>query len=91
MVLHAGLLTDGPRFHSSRCNPAPAMVEQVIECVPAMAGVVCPLPAPGLDPLGASVVHTLTVGVDAERKGFAVGIQPAQMLMAELDRGAAPP
>ena len=28
------------------------------------AGVACPLPAPGLDPWGASVVHTLTVGVD---------------------------
>jgi aminoglycoside phosphotransferase (APT) family kinase protein len=45
-------------------NPAPAMVEQVIECVAAMAGVACPLPAPGLPLWGASVVHTLTVGVD---------------------------
>ena len=29
-----------------------------------MAGVACPLPAPDLRPWGASVVHTLTVGVD---------------------------
>ncbi len=40
------------------------MVEQVVECVAAMAGVACPLPAPDLRPWGASVVHTLTVGVD---------------------------
>ena len=45
-------------------NPSPAMVEQVVECVAAMAGVACPLPAPDLRPWGASVVHTLTVGVD---------------------------
>jgi aminoglycoside phosphotransferase (APT) family kinase protein len=45
-------------------NPSPAMVERVVECVAAMAGVACPLPAPGLHPWGASVVHTLTVGVD---------------------------
>jgi len=45
-------------------NPSPAMVEQVVECVAAMAGVACPLPAPDLLPWGASVVHTLTVGVD---------------------------
>ena len=46
-------------------NPAPAMVEQVIECVAAMAGVACPLPAPpGLQPWGASVVNTLTAGVN---------------------------
>ena len=45
-------------------NPSRAMVEQVVECVAAMAGVACPLPAPDLRPWGASVVHTLTVGVD---------------------------
>ena len=45
-------------------NPSPAMVEQVVECVAAMAGVVCPLPTPDLLPWGASVVHTLRVGVD---------------------------
>ena len=45
-------------------NPATALVERVMECVAAMAGVVCPLPAPGLDQWGASVVHTLTVGVE---------------------------
>jgi aminoglycoside phosphotransferase (APT) family kinase protein len=45
-------------------NPAPALVEQVMECVAAMAGIACPLPAPGQDPWGASVVHTLTAGVD---------------------------
>jgi len=39
-------------------------VEQVLECVAAMARVVCPLSAPGLDPWGSSVVHTLTAGVD---------------------------
>jgi aminoglycoside phosphotransferase (APT) family kinase protein len=45
-------------------NPAPKIVERVFECVAAMAGIACPLPAPGLDAWGASVVHTLTVGVD---------------------------
>jgi aminoglycoside phosphotransferase (APT) family kinase protein len=45
-------------------NPAPALVERVFECIAAMAGIACPLPAPGPDPWGASVVHTLTVGVD---------------------------
>jgi Phosphotransferase enzyme family len=45
-------------------NPSRAMVEQVVECVAAMAGVACPLPAPDLRPWGESVVHTLTVGVD---------------------------
>jgi aminoglycoside phosphotransferase (APT) family kinase protein len=45
-------------------NPAPATVERVFECVAAMAGIECPLPAPGQDEWGASVVHTLTVGVD---------------------------
>jgi aminoglycoside phosphotransferase (APT) family kinase protein len=45
-------------------NPAPALVEQVFECVAAMAGIACSLPAPGVDAWGVSVVHTLTVGVD---------------------------
>jgi hypothetical protein len=45
-------------------NPSPAMVQQVVACVAAMVGVACPLPAPDLLPWGASVVHTLTVGVD---------------------------
>lgn len=45
-------------------NPTPAMVEQVMECVAAMVGVACSLPAPGADPWGASVALTLTVGVD---------------------------
>src|SRR6185295_556947 len=45
-------------------NPSPAMVEQVVECLAAMIGVACPLPTPDLHPWGASVVHTLTVGVD---------------------------
>jgi aminoglycoside phosphotransferase (APT) family kinase protein len=44
-------------------NPSPAMVEQVIECVAATAGVAGPLPAPD-HPWGAFVVHTLTVGED---------------------------
>lgn len=45
-------------------NPTPAMVDRVFECVAAMVGVACPLPAPGVPSWGASVVHTLTVGVD---------------------------
>ena len=45
-------------------NPSPAIVERVFECVAAMAGVACRLPAPGPEEWGASVVHTLTVGVD---------------------------
>ncbi|MDQ2699580.1 MAG: phosphotransferase, partial [Actinomycetota bacterium] len=45
-------------------NPPPALVEQVFECVAAMHGVVPPLPAPGRDEWGASVVHALTAGVD---------------------------
>ena len=45
-------------------NPPPAMVERVVECVAAMTGIACPLPAPDLRPWGASVVHALTVGVD---------------------------
>jgi len=49
---------------ASRDNHPPALMEQVIECVTAMAGVACELPAPGRDAWGASVVHTLRVGVD---------------------------
>jgi aminoglycoside phosphotransferase (APT) family kinase protein len=43
-------------------NPSAAMVAQVIECIAAMAGIVCPLRPPDQLPWGASVVHTLTVG-----------------------------
>ena len=49
---------------SSVDNPASATVERVFECVAAMGGVAASLSAPGLDPWGASVVQTLTVGVD---------------------------
>jgi len=43
-------------------NPSPAMVEQVVACVAAQAGVACPLPpADGLS-WGAFVVRTITVG-----------------------------
>jgi aminoglycoside phosphotransferase (APT) family kinase protein len=49
---------------SSVRNPAPALVERVMESVAAMAGIACALAAPGGDAWGASVVHTLTVGVD---------------------------
>ena len=45
-------------------NPSPAVVGQMVECVAAKAGVMCPLPAPEVQPWGASVVHTLIVGVD---------------------------
>jgi aminoglycoside phosphotransferase (APT) family kinase protein len=45
-------------------NPSPAMVDQVVECVAAMVGVACPLLPPDQRPWGASVVQTLTVGVD---------------------------
>jgi aminoglycoside phosphotransferase (APT) family kinase protein len=40
------------------------MLEQVVQLVSAEAGIACPLPPPDLRPWGASVVHTLTVGVD---------------------------
>lgn len=49
---------------ASKRNLSAAMVEQVVECVAAMAGIACPPPAPDLGPWGASVVHTLTVGAD---------------------------
>ena len=49
---------------SSARNPPPSMVERVLECVAAQAGIASRLPAPGLDPWGASVVESLTVGVD---------------------------
>jgi len=45
-------------------NPPPAMVERLFECVAAQAGIECPLSAPWVDPWGASVVRTLTAGVD---------------------------
>ena len=45
-------------------NPPPEIVERVFESTAAMAGIACALPAPGRAGWGASVVHTLTVGVD---------------------------
>jgi hypothetical protein len=48
----------------SRGVPVPEYPQRVAECVAAMAGVACPLLPPDLLPWGASVVHTLTVGVD---------------------------
>lgn len=45
-------------------GPSPAVVGQVVECLAAMSGVACSLPTPDLRTWGASVVHTLTVGVD---------------------------
>jgi aminoglycoside phosphotransferase (APT) family kinase protein len=43
-------------------NATPAMVERMVECVAAMAGVACPLRPPDLLPWGESVVQTLNVG-----------------------------
>jgi aminoglycoside phosphotransferase (APT) family kinase protein len=45
-------------------NPSAAMVQQVVECVGAMAGIECPLLPPDGLAWGESVVNTLTVGVD---------------------------
>jgi len=45
-------------------NPSPAMVEQVINCVAAMEGISCALSPPDGLGWGASVVHTLTVGLE---------------------------
>ena len=45
-------------------NPALEIVERVFEYAAAMGGIACPLPAPGRPSWGASVVQTLTVGVD---------------------------
>lgn len=42
----------------------PQLVDRVIECVSAAAGIVGPQPAPALQPWGEFVVNTLTVGED---------------------------
>ena len=44
-------------------NPSPTMVEQVVECIAAQAGLAGPSVA-DVEPWGAFVVHALTVGVD---------------------------
>jgi len=48
----------------SEDNPSPAVVEAMVECVAAKAGIGGPWPAPDLRPWGAFVVRTLTVGED---------------------------
>ena len=52
-----------PRSRSCRAdrsdNPSPAVVEAMVECIAAKAGVAGPLPAPDLLPWGEFVVHTL--------------------------------
>jgi aminoglycoside phosphotransferase (APT) family kinase protein len=45
-------------------NPPPELVERVFECTIAMADIACALPPPGAAGWGASVVETLTAGVD---------------------------
>jgi aminoglycoside phosphotransferase (APT) family kinase protein len=45
-------------------NPAPALVERVVDCIGLMAGIECALPAPGVAAWGASVVQALTSGVE---------------------------
>lgn len=45
-------------------NPPPKLVERVFECTAAMADIACALSPPGADGWGASVVKTLTIGVD---------------------------
>ena len=74
-------------------NPSSAMVEQVVECVAAMAGVACPLPAPDLRPWGASVVHTLTVGVDgwAMHEPLRTGVVAARRCSTEWRPSAPTP
>ena len=42
----------------------PQLVDRMIECVSAAAGIVGPRPAPALQGWGESVIHTLTVGED---------------------------
>lgn len=49
---------------SSRDNPTPGMVTEVVACVAAQVGIPCPLPLPDHLPWGESVVHTLTLGAD---------------------------
>jgi aminoglycoside phosphotransferase (APT) family kinase protein len=45
-------------------NPPSELVDRVFECTAAMADIDCALPPPGAAVWGASVVETLTVGVD---------------------------
>jgi len=68
-------------------NPPEAMVERVFECVAAQAGIACPLPAPGLDPWGASVVQTLTVGVDgwAEHEPMRTGDRRSAAILNRIE------
>lgn len=49
--------------HGARIAP-PQMVDRVIECVNAAAGIAGPQPAPLLRPWGEFMIHTLTVGED---------------------------
>ena len=75
-------------------NPPPPLVERVFDCTAAMVGIACPLPAPALPAWGASVVHTLTIGVDtwamhepmraADRRSAAV-LDRIQAIGAEAD------
>jgi aminoglycoside phosphotransferase (APT) family kinase protein len=65
------LVVDGGTLSAQRVlpgasvrNPSTVMVEQVVEWVAVLAGIACPLLPPDARPWGASVVHTLTVGVD---------------------------
>jgi aminoglycoside phosphotransferase (APT) family kinase protein len=72
---------------SSVDNPPQAMVERVFECVAAQAGIACPLPAPGLDPWGASVVQALTVGVDgwAEHEPMRTGNRRSAAILKRIE------
>lgn len=45
-------------------NPAPAVVETMVECIAAKAGIGGPLAAPYFEPWGAFMARTLTVGLD---------------------------
>lgn len=47
---------------ASEDNPTPDMIDEVVGCVGAMAGIPCALPAPGGRPWGESVVHALRGG-----------------------------
>jgi aminoglycoside phosphotransferase (APT) family kinase protein len=48
----------------SRDNPPPVVIEAMVECIAAKAGINGPLPAPDFHPWGEFVVHSLTVGED---------------------------
>jgi hypothetical protein len=49
--------------HGARVAP-PQLVDQVIECVSAEAGILAPPPAPSHRPWGEFIVHTVTAGED---------------------------